>query len=166
MNTLFRQFRLKQGTISNVLRYYNKNTVKDEQIASRLSLKTPFSIDINKNMLKSKWFLRNENLKKQNILPAMNLLAQRDLHDVAGGTNPKKRIGFRKKRSEYHEKLHQSGYSPVYAYATAEEYDLEKLLEALKTQNLYEPKKLLSENDVHENHPDVLYATAKYKVRK
>lgn len=60
----------------------------------------------------------------------------------------------------------QNGYFNVIAYATAEEYDLEKLLAALKTQELYEPKRFFSSDDNNENEPDVLYATAKYQVEK
>jgi uncharacterized Rmd1/YagE family protein len=53
----------------------------------------------------------------------------------------------------------------VNAFATAEEYDLEKLFTALKTQDLYEPKRFFSsEGDSSESEPDVLYATAKYQV--
>lgn len=62
----------------------------------------------------------------------------------------------------------KDGYFTVTAFATAEEYDLEKLLVALKEQNLYEPKKFINneEPDVtsSENEPDVLFATAKYQV--
>lgn len=58
----------------------------------------------------------------------------------------------------------QNGYFSVNAFATAEEYDLEKLLTALKTQDLYEPKKFLNSDGNSDNEPDVLYATAKYQV--
>lgn len=86
----------------------------------------------------------------------------RDLHDTSIGA--KKRLGFRKKRTEYQEKMAKDGYFNVTAYATAEEYDLEKLLVALKAQDLYEPKKFFSSDDNTENEPDVLFATAKYQV--
>lgn len=41
---------------------------------------------------------------------------------------------------------------------------VEKLLAALKTQDLYEPKNFFSSDDNNENQSDVLYATAKYQV--
>ncbi|XP_058814888.1 required for meiotic nuclear division protein 1 homolog [Topomyia yanbarensis] len=55
----------------------------------------------------------------------------------------------------------ENGYLPVTAFATAEEYELERLLIALRNQNLYEPKLFLSSED---NDPNVLHVTAKYKV--
>lgn len=58
----------------------------------------------------------------------------------------------------------QNGYFSVNAFATAEEYDLEKLLTALKAQDLYTPKRFFNSDDNSENEPDVLYATAKYQV--
>jgi required for meiotic nuclear division protein 1 len=65
----------------------------------------------------------------------------------------------RKKRLGETEEL--DGNFNVTAFATAEEYDLEKLFVGLKLQNLYEPKKIFnSATDAQ----DVLHATAKYKV--
>jgi uncharacterized Rmd1/YagE family protein len=84
------------------------------------------------------------------------------VHDSS--VTSKKRIGLRKRRSEHHEKLTDSGYFSVMAFATAEEYDLEKLLAALKEQNLYEPKRFFNSDDSSEHEPDVLFATAKYQV--
>lgn len=57
----------------------------------------------------------------------------------------------------------EKGYLTVTAFATAGEYDLERLLAALKDQNLYEPKQFLSSGD-NDTDPDVLHVTAKYKV--
>lgn len=163
MNSL-KQFFVKQGSLSNGLRCLYKSTLSGESVKARIPVRTPFSID-NKNVLKSLLVSRNSSsdLTKtiQNMLPltASSIIAQRELHDAA---SPKKRPGFRKKRSAEHEKLSQSGYFSVNAFATAEEYDLEKLLVALKEQNLYVPKKFFSSDD--NNDPDVLYATAKYQV--
>ncbi|XP_058465452.1 required for meiotic nuclear division protein 1 homolog isoform X2 [Malaya genurostris] len=56
----------------------------------------------------------------------------------------------------------EKGYLPVTAFATAVEYDLDRLVVALRDQNLYDPKQFLSNDDCN---PDVLHVTAKYKVR-
>lgn len=162
----FKQFFYKPGSISSGLRSLYKSTVTSGSVNNRFTVKTPFSVDINKNVLKSKWISRNSSndftKRIQSLLPrtASNILAQRELHDIVA--SPKKRPGLRKKRSEHQEKMAKNGYFNVTAYATAEEYDLEKLLAALKTQDLYEPKKFFSSDDSSE--PDVLYATAKYQV--
>lgn len=68
----------------------------------------------------------------------------------------------RRRREDEISKL-QKGYLTVTAFATAGEYDLERLLAALKDQNLYEPKQFLSSGD-NDTDPDVLHVTAKYKV--
>lgn len=68
-----------------------------------------------------------------------------------------------KKRPARKKKLYEEGiqkapgeYTAV-AFATAEEYNLEKLIEGLKKQNLYEPRSV-------DNSPDVIHAVAKYHV--
>lgn len=160
----FKQFFQKQGSVSNGLRNLYKSTLPSESVINRLPVRTPFSV--NKNVLKQNWISRNASndftKSFRNLLPktSSSMLTQRDVHDIA--TSSKKRPGLRKKRSEYQEKMAQDGYFNVNAYATAEEYDLEKLLAALKTQDLYEPKKFFSSDD--NSDPDVLYATAKYQV--
>lgn len=50
----------------------------------------------------------------------------------------------------------------VIGFATAEEYDLEKLIIGLKVQDLYEPKKFFSSTDSQANEPDVLYVTGEF----
>lgn len=57
------------------------------------------------------------------------------------------------------------GYFSVTAFATAEEYGLEKLLLALESQDLYEVKKIFNA-DGHNDYikPDVVYATTKNQV--
>lgn len=167
MNT-FKQFIVKKASVASGIRNLYKSTSNTDKIVNRFPVKTPFSIEINKNVLTSRWNSRNISndftKKIQNMLPksATSLLMHRDIHDTA--SSPKKRPGLRKKRSEHHEKLAQNGYFMVSAFATAEEYDLEKLLEALKSQDLYEPKRFFSTDDNNEKEPDVLYATAKYQV--
>lgn len=55
------------------------------------------------------------------------------------------------------------GYFSVMAFATAEEFDLEKLIVALKEQNLYITKRFFSSQNI-ESEPDVLHVTAKYQI--
>lgn len=161
----FKQF-FKQGSVSSSIRNLYKTTVSSEGV-SRLPVRTPFTIN-SKNVLQSGWFSRNSSSyftkRIQSLLPRTTptLLKHRDIHDAA--QTHKKRPGFRKKRSAHQEQLAENGYFSVTAFATAEEYDLEKLLAALKEQDLYEPKKFFSSDDNGDNQPDVLYATAKYQV--
>lgn len=72
---------------------------------------------------------------------------------------PKKRI-TRLKLPEGHR---PDNVFNVLAYATAEEYDLERLVNGIIKQELYEPKKFLSSDDTGVD-PDVLYVSAKYQV--
>jgi uncharacterized Rmd1/YagE family protein len=162
---------LKPRFISNGLRNVFKSTVSKGS-DFKMPVRTPFTsnIEVNKSsMMKLNWISRNNSSdfakRFQNLLPkySTNVSASRETHDNAG-TTIKKRPGFRKKRSEQQEQMAQNGYFTVNAYATAEEYELEKLLVALKTQDLYEPKKFFNSDDNSENEPDVLHATAKYKV--
>lgn len=67
----------------------------------------------------------------------------------------KKRIG----RAD----LSELGFFNVTAFSTAEEYDLEHLLMALKEQKLYDAKKFFSTDNLGLEH-NVLYVTAKYQV--
>lgn len=54
-------------------------------------------------------------------------------------------------------KLLSEDQTTVVAFSTAEEYDLERLVEGLKVQDLYETKNV-------DNSPDVVHAVAKYEV--
>lgn len=67
-----------------------------------------------------------------------------------------KKRSLRKKRSE--ENLNADKFN-VFAYATAEEFDLEALHDALQKQNLYETRKFFTSAD-----SDVLHVRAKYKI--
>lgn len=171
MNRL-RQFFTKKSSISSGLRSLYKSTLSGESVNNRLPVRTPFSVDINKNMLKSKWFSRNTksaneiSTRIQSLLPktTSSTLSRRDLHDSSSSISKKRPI--RKKRTEHQEKMAQNGYFSVNAFATAEEYDLEKLLIALKTQDLYQPRKFINSDENGDNEPDVLCATAKYQVGK
>jgi len=159
----------------SLLNGYYKQAINPVRNAghNRMSVvRTPQNLIQKDNMLKFKPFYRNsstEFMKKyQNILPksvTSNPLIK-GLSQEASLSTPKKRLGFRKRRSEHHDRLAQNGYFNITAFATAEEYDLEKLLIALKTQDLYEPKRFFNSDDSAINEPDVLYAVAKYQVGK
>lgn len=57
----------------------------------------------------------------------------------------------------------EDGLFNVMAFATAEEYDLEKLVSGLLKEDLYELKKFFSTDNFSKD-PDALYVTAKYQV--
>lgn len=76
---------------------------------------------------------------------------------------PKKRAVRTKKVLSEDEMLKVNGFLNVTAFSTAEEYDLEGLNDALKDQNLYSAKKLISTDSLGIEH-DVLYVTANYQV--
>lgn len=61
------------------------------------------------------------------------------------------------------EDLIKPGHYNVDAYTTAEKYDLEELLIGLEQQDLYEPKKFFSTDNLGMEQ-DVLYVRAKYQV--
>ncbi|XP_044261514.1 required for meiotic nuclear division protein 1 homolog [Tribolium madens] len=68
-----------------------------------------------------------------------------------------KKRPIRKKKILEDELVRPPGLYSVVAYATAEEYDLERLIQGLKQLDLYEPK-------VIANASDVVHAVAKYQV--
>lgn len=165
---LIKQIVNRQQSIFSSLQTFNKSLWKEASL-NRISVRTPQNITQKyASVLKLSQFSRNTSndfsKKFKSLLPKASTTAQRDLHESSN--SPKKRIGLRKRRSAEHEKLALGGYYNVMAFATAEEYDLEKLLVALKEQNLYEPKKFFNSDDSTENQPDVLFATAKYQVGK
>jgi required for meiotic nuclear division protein 1 len=147
----------------NIFTNISKTIVDNQHIRKGLTVRTPLNSRID---LKSTQFSRNNFTKYFNILPKTStttLLKTREIHDASMA---KKRTGLRRRRNEQYDELTKSGYFPVTAYATAEEYDLEKIVDALKTQNLYETKKLFfsNEDDMSDTEPNVIFATAKYQV--
>lgn len=101
-----------------------------------------------------------DNVKQKNILghKEQNLigtLCSDKLHD-----NVQLKIRPRRKREDESNKL-QKGYLTVIAFATAEQYQLERLSYALQNQNFYETKQRLSNEECG---PDVLHITAKYDI--
>lgn len=83
-------------------------------------------------------------------------------HVIVNDTSSTKR----KKRGVRDEKTSEllaQGFYNVTAYTTAEEYDLENLLDALREQKLYEAKKFFS-TDSLEVEQDVLYVVAHYPL--
>lgn len=92
-------------------------------------------------------FLQNASLKSVGV----------GIHDTISSINVKKRVVRKKKTLE--DEVSKPGIYNVVAFATAEEYNLENLINGLKQQELYEPK-------VFENNNDIVHATAKYAVEK
>lgn len=68
-----------------------------------------------------------------------------------------KKRPVRKKRTLEDDEPKQPGIYNVVAFATAEEYNLETLVDGLIKQNLYQPKAI-------DNNSDVVHAIAKYQV--
>ncbi|KAG5886283.1 hypothetical protein JTB14_001502 [Gonioctena quinquepunctata] len=87
----------------------------------------------------------------------LSTLKTASTHDTISSIQVKKRVARKKKTLEEDEK--KPGNFNVIAFATAEEYDLEKLMKGLKEQDLYDPKQI-------ENNSDVLHAVAKYRVNE
>lgn len=80
----------------------------------------------------------------------------RGIQDNISTLQLKKRL-IRKKKILEDELVRPPGLFSVVAYATAEEYDLERLVKGLKDLDLYEPKSI-------KNASDVVHAVAKYQV--
>lgn len=90
------------------------------------------------------------NQKRASVVPVST-------HDSISSIQIKKRPMRKKKSLEEEDK--KPGIYNVVAFATAEEYDMEKLVEGLKQQDLYEPKTI-------ENDSEVVHAVAKYRIGK
>jgi uncharacterized Rmd1/YagE family protein len=168
MNILKHFVNRQLSAVSNLSKA-SKSAFKHNAIAN-ISVRPPQNVMQKFSPLKFNTFSRNSSsditTRFHKLLPKTSSLnkLQRDLHE--NSLTPKKRINIRKRRSEHQERLAENGYYSVMAFATAEEYDLEKLLIALKTQDLYEPTKFFNSDDSSHHEPDVLYATAKYQVGK
>lgn len=86
------------------------------------------------------------------------------IHESFSALQTKKLVS-RKKRTAIEEKgVSKPGFWNVVAYATAEEYELEKLREGLIRQDLYEVRPLGDATDISQTEPDVLQVTARYTV--
>lgn len=165
---IIKHFVNRQHSILSGLKSLGQSALQ-KSAANRISVRTPQIIAQKySSVLKFSQLSRNSSnditKRVKNLIPRTSTVSLRDVHDAS--MTSKKRIGLRKRRSEHHEKLTDSGYFSVMAFATAEEYDLEKLLVALKEQNLYEPKRFFNSDDSSEHEPDVLFAVAKYQVGK
>ncbi|XP_031621233.1 required for meiotic nuclear division protein 1 homolog [Contarinia nasturtii] len=115
---------------------------------------------------KSSKSLRNLNCEPQQLLrktqiPVLTQCSQRLLH-----SSPKHENSFQpnaslivKKRPLRKKRLEIDGDFNVFAYATAEEYDLESLHTSLTKQNLYETKRFYTESG-----EDVLHVRSKINI--
>ncbi|XP_065167130.1 required for meiotic nuclear division protein 1 homolog [Atheta coriaria] len=86
-----------------------------------------------------------------------NLHAKTAIQENISALQLKKRPLRKKRALEEEQTALKPGTYNVLAYSTAEEYDLEALIEGLKVEGLYEPKNI-------DNHTDCVHAVAKYKV--
>lgn len=88
-------------------------------------------------------------LKSSKLLPSAEFLPRylaSSPHDSISSIQVKKRP-IRKKKV-YEDEETTPGVFNVVAFATSEEYDLERLIEGLKKQDLYDPRSVPNENDV------------------
>ncbi|XP_037036439.1 required for meiotic nuclear division protein 1 homolog [Bradysia coprophila] len=104
-------------------------------------------------------FLRHLPLQRPAVISscfqARNISSSSMCHHNEANLNTLKKRPKRKNRLDEVTK----GYN-VTAYATAEEYDLERLLSNIVKQDLYERKTVIASGE----NPDFLYVTAKYEV--
>lgn len=106
----------------------------------------------------------SQSLSRKSKLPVLSICSQRSVH-----SSPKHQNNLRsnaalviKKRPARKKRLHEQGKEGkfnVFAYATADEYDLESLHTALTKQDLYETKKFYTEGG-----EDVLHVRSKINV--
>lgn len=118
---------------------------------------------------KSIWTVKLPNtethhLTRKSQLPVISQYSKRLVHSSPPHLNslrPNAALIIKKRpsRKKRLDELQADGRFNVYAYATAEEYDLESLHTALTKQDLYETKKFYTECGV-----DVLHVRSKYNV--
>lgn len=82
---------------------------------------------------------------------------------TASKSVPLSQINKKRKKRAGKADLAALGFFNVTAFSTAEEYDLEGLLDSLRQQELYDAKKFFSTDNLGLEQ-DVLYVTAKYQV--
>ncbi|XP_075155490.1 required for meiotic nuclear division protein 1 homolog [Haematobia irritans] len=121
---------------------------------------------------KSQQAIPNTNLdiKLQDLeARALSIAHSRNVHKAATGPTtitknvPLSQVNNKRKKRAGRADLAALGFFNVTAFSTAEEYDLESLLDALRQQELYEAKKFFSTDNLGLER-DVLYVTAKYQV--
>ncbi|XP_065078089.1 required for meiotic nuclear division protein 1 homolog [Ochlerotatus camptorhynchus] len=133
-------------------------------ITGRISI-----LSINSGLTNVRYASSSQNVSSKTLLhPLPNSIMGKRLQQISSSSvinlheNIQLKKRPRRRREDEISKL-AKGYLTVTAFATAEEYDLERLVGALKNQNLYEPKQFLSSED-NDTDSDVLHVTAKYKV--
>lgn len=100
------------------------------------------------------------------LLAHNNPMQQRFIHSSEHVSTKLPASALQMKKRSVRKKMNKQktpeGHFNVYAYATAEEYDLESLHTALTKQDLYQTKKFFSKGTPDSG--DVLYVCAKYQV--
>lgn len=100
---------------------------------------------------------------------ALNSILQRFKGSISGGSVMHESINtLQMKKRPIRKRLQEAevGYFSVTAYATADEYDLDRLAKSLKKQDLYERQKFFADESYEEEPKDVLHVRAKYQVEK
>lgn len=106
--------------------------------------------------------VQNNLLKGKNQLPSISQQTQRFVHfSIQNSSSFQSAIVVKKRplRKKRFEEQIIDGQFTVFAYATADEYDLESLHTALTKQDLYETRKFYTEHG-----QDVLHVRSKYNV--
>lgn len=135
---------------SKFIEYKNNRRLFSHLIISELRINS---------LLSSKQFNWSKCVAKTNITFINGIHATQDVQqsDLFMPSATKKR-SLRKKRSV--ESLKNDKFN-VFAFATADEYDLESLHDAIVKENLYETQEFFGDTD-----SDVLYVRGKYKIEE
>lgn len=124
--------------------------------------KTPQTIQVCKSSTSAVLFQKST-ISQLSLLRNFSVCCSRfqakstSIHDTISSIQIKKRPVKKKKTIDDDDK--KPGVGMITAFATAEEYDLEKLAKGLIEQNLYEPKPI-------DNNSDVICALANYRIGK
>lgn len=122
--------------------YFNCKSILQITLKPRLIIQTI-------NSYSTKPSIVTKILKSSKLLPSAELLPRylaSSPHDSITSIQVKKRP-IRKKKV-YEDEETTPGVFNVVAFATSEEYDLERLIQGLKEQDLYDPRSVPNENDV------------------
>lgn len=146
------------------------NFVKSFKNVSQLAVR---SLNLHSKLVQNSQFLTSRNfqtsscvtynlLKVKNQLPAISQHTQRFVHfSIRNSLQQNTAVVVKKRplRKKRFEEQIIDGQFNVFAFATADEYDLESLHTALTKQDLYETRKFYTEHG-----QDVLHVRSKYNV--
>ncbi|XP_013116771.2 required for meiotic nuclear division protein 1 homolog [Stomoxys calcitrans] len=110
--------------------------------------------------------IKMQNLEARTLTVPHNRGAHKSTATAPNTTSksvPLSQVNNKRKKRAGRADLAALGFFNITAFSTAEEYDLENLLDALRQQELYDAKKFFSTDNLGLEQ-DVLYVTAKYQV--